>query len=73
MNSRALGSLVKARREELRVDQRTLAGLSGVAVHTISNVERGSGNPTLMVVSRLLDVLGLELAVRPRTKDSTSS
>lgn len=67
MNSAVFGELVKARREELRVDQRTLAGLAGVAVHTISNVELGRGNPTLKVVARLLDVLGLELAVRPRT------
>jgi transcriptional regulator with XRE-family HTH domain len=67
MNPTTFGELVKARREELRVDQRTLASLAGVAVHTVSNIELGRGNPTLKVVSRLLDVLGLELVSRART------
>lgn len=72
MNPESLGELVKARRQELRVDQRTLANLAGVAVHTLSNIELGHGNPTLKVVARLLDVLGLELAVRPRTPGGSS-
>lgn len=66
MNAKALGTLVKARREELRVDQRTLAELAGVAVHTVSNLEVGRGNPTLGVLARVLDALGLELAVKTR-------
>lgn len=66
MNAKVLGELVKRRRQELRVDQSTLAELAGVAVHTVSNMEHGGGNPTLKIVERVLDVLGLELVVRPR-------
>jgi transcriptional regulator with XRE-family HTH domain len=70
MNTVEFGALVRARRDELRIDQRTLGSLANVAVHTISNIELGRGNPTLSVVSRLLDVLGLDLTVRPRSRDT---
>lgn len=59
---------MKERRQELRLDQRTLSELSGVAIHTISNIERGEGNPTLEVMNRLLEVLGLEVQLRPRVR-----
>ena len=45
------------------IDQRTLGKLSGVAVHTLSNIEAGSGNPTVGTLKRVLDVLGMELQV----------
>lgn len=67
VNESLFGQLVKGRRKELRVDQRTLADLAAVAVHTVSDIEAGHGNPTLKVVCRLLEALGLELVVAPRT------
>jgi y4mF family transcriptional regulator len=66
MNAGQLGALVTKRRQELRIDQATLAGLAGVSIHTVSNLEQGRSNPTLKVVERVLDALGLELTVRPR-------
>jgi len=43
-----------------------LAELTGLSVHTISDVESGKGNPTLGVVGKLGDCLGLEVTLRPR-------
>jgi len=68
MNTEQLGSVLQQRRKVLRIDQRTLAELAGVSSHTVSKIETGSGNPTLKVISRLLEVLGLELVVRPRLR-----
>ncbi len=48
----------------LRVDQRTLSEISGIAVHTLSNIEAGKGNPTVATLERVLDALGMELRVQ---------
>lgn len=70
MNIEELGSHLRARRKELGVDQLTLSELSGVSVHTLSNIESGKGNPTFDVLVRVLDVLGLELKLDvPRPGD----
>jgi len=55
---------IKARREMLRVTQETLAELSGVGLRTLKQFERGKGNPTLLTVQKLADVLGLELSLQ---------
>lgn len=60
----AFGDLIVQRRQSLGIDQRTLCQLSHVAVHTLSNIESGKGNPTVATMSRILSVLGMELQVR---------
>jgi y4mF family transcriptional regulator len=66
MKKPPLGQAIRIRRKELGVDQRTLSELSGVSVHTISDIESGKGNPTLSTVEDLLNVLGLELTLQAR-------
>jgi DNA-binding phage protein len=51
------------------VDQSSVAELAGVSTHTLSNIESGKGTPTLESLSRVLDVLGLELAIQPKTNE----
>ncbi|VGO21049.1 helix-turn-helix domain-containing protein [Pontiella sulfatireligans] len=63
MNPFEIGKTLKSRRQLLGVDQQSLAQLSGVSVHTLSNIESGKGNPSLLVLGRLLDALGMELKV----------
>ncbi|MDA0813380.1 MAG: helix-turn-helix domain-containing protein [Verrucomicrobia bacterium] len=66
-----LGELVRGRRRHLGVSQMDLAALTQVAVHTVSDIESGKGNPTLAILLKILDPLGLELCVRPKsTPDS---
>ncbi|PCI96956.1 MAG: transcriptional regulator [Flavobacteriales bacterium] len=55
---------IKTRREMLQVNQETLAELSGVSLRTLKQFESGKGNPTLQTMSKLADVLGLELTLQ---------
>lgn len=55
---------IKERREILQVTQETLAELSGVGLRTLKQFESGKGNPTLLTITKLADVLGLEIALK---------
>jgi transcriptional regulator with XRE-family HTH domain len=68
-----IGRLLRSRRRALGVSQRDLAELSGIAVHTLSNIESGDGNPSLNVIGRILDTLGLEMVLRPRRTSEASA
>ncbi len=63
MNTERIGQIIRARRDMLGIDQRTLSEISGVAVHTLSNIESGGGNPTVKSLNRILGALGMELRV----------
>ncbi len=54
---------IKMRRESLKVTQDTLAELSGVGLRTLKQFESGKGNPTLLTLQKLTDVLGLEVSL----------
>jgi transcriptional regulator with XRE-family HTH domain len=64
-----LGTLLRERRRSLGTLQEDLAGLAGISVHTLSNLESGKGNPSLDVLERLLDCLGLQLTIAPRAPE----
>ena len=72
MNARELGRVILERRRNLDLDQRSLAEIAGISVHSLSNLESGKGNPTLRVLTALADSLGLEvrLMVRNRSIDA---
>lgn len=55
---------IKARREVLQVTQETLAELSGVGLRTLKQFESGKGNPTLLTLQKIADVLGMELCLK---------
>ncbi|MCF7792926.1 MAG: helix-turn-helix domain-containing protein [Candidatus Cloacimonetes bacterium] len=59
-----LGKLIKQRRKILRINQQDLAEISEIALHTISDIESGKGNPTLLVINKLCEILGLELQIK---------
>jgi len=54
---------IKKRREVLQVTQETLAELSGVGLRTLKQFESGKGNPTLLTLQKLADVLGMEVSL----------
>ncbi len=58
-----VGLAVKKRRKELGITQPDLAELAGISTNTLYKLERGRGNPTLQVLVKLADVLGLALAL----------
>jgi transcriptional regulator with XRE-family HTH domain len=61
MHFKELIKTIKERREVLQVTQETLAELSGVGLRTLKQFESGKGNPTLLTLSKLADVLGMEV------------
>jgi HTH-type transcriptional regulator / antitoxin HipB len=61
-----LGAVVRAIRREAGIDQATAAGLAGVGVRFLGDVERGKSTLRLGLVLQVLDRLGLELTVTRR-------
>lgn len=55
---------IKERREALQVTQKTLAELSGVGLRTLKQFESGKGNPTLLTLQKISDVLGMEVCIK---------
>ena len=66
MNTKELGETIKNRRKELNIIQPHLAELAGISVNTLYKIERGQNNPTLDVLNKILEVLGLELKIEIR-------
>lgn len=54
---------IKERRKVMQVTQETLAELSGVGLRTLKQFESGKGNPTLLTLQKLADVLGMEICL----------
>jgi transcriptional regulator with XRE-family HTH domain len=67
MHYQALIKQLKDRRESLQVTQDTLADISGVSLRALKQLESGKGNPTLETLSKLAEVLGLELSLQLKT------
>ena len=63
MNFEAIAKYLVERRKTLGVSQRELAELSGISLHSLSNIESGKGNPTFEVLQRLCRFLGLRITV----------
>ena len=61
-----LRDIMKQRRETLSLTQVDLAEMSQVSLATIKDIERSKGNPTLNKVTKILDILGIEIEYRIR-------
>ena len=69
MSMTSIGEEFRNRRKELRITQPQLAELAKVSVNTINKLERGTGNTTLEILTKLGDILGLELSLKPKSID----
>lgn len=58
-----LGVVIKQRRQRLRIRQNDLADLAGVGLRTVIAIETGVANPSFETLSKIGDVLGLELTL----------
>lgn len=63
-----LASAIKKRREELGITQEHLAEVASVGLRTLKAIESGKGNPTFSSISKLADVLGLEIIIQVKNK-----
>lgn len=58
-----VGANIRRLRKERGLSQETLAGEAGLAMRHLGRIERGEGNPTVAVLGRLAEVLGVHPTV----------
>jgi len=58
-----LGELIQQRRKALKITQPHLAELAGISVNSLYKIERGESNPTLDLIKKITEVLGLEIKI----------
>lgn len=63
MEREELGKLINHRRKVLGLTIRDLAELTGMSKTTISQIERGTGNPTFEALQNIFEYLNLEIKV----------
>ena len=63
MKKRQIGKAIAERRDTLCITQARLAKLSGVSVHTLSNIETGEGNVTLDTLLKVTSTIGYKVRV----------
>lgn len=56
-----IGKSIKHRRKALKITQPNLAQLAKVATNTLYKIERGQANPTIDILEKITNVLGLEV------------
>jgi len=57
----SLHTTIKERRTILRLTQQDLAEMSGVGLRTLKEIESGKGNPSLAILNKIADILGMEV------------
>lgn len=63
----SIGERIKQRRKMLNITQEQLAVIAEVGINTLTKIERDEGNPTLKVLLKVLDTLGLEIKITIKT------
>ena len=62
-NSKELGEVIRSERKRLKVTQRELAMTAGVGLRYLIELERGKSTARMEGVFKVLQVLGMKLAV----------
>ncbi len=58
-----IADVMKQRRRDLKISQSDLAEMAGVGIATVKDIERGVGNPSLKMMEKIADVLGMEIDI----------
>ncbi|MCX6181419.1 MAG: helix-turn-helix transcriptional regulator [Bacteroidetes bacterium] len=56
-----IGEIIRKRRKELGITQPHLAEIAEISPNTLYKIERGQTNPSLLVLQKITDVLGMEI------------
>ena len=56
---RIIGANIRRLRKERGLSQEELAGEAGLAMRHLGRIERGEGNPTVSMLGKIADVLGV--------------
>lgn len=57
-------SIIKERRSLLGLTQQDLADYTGLSLRIIKSIEAGKGNPSVSTLSKIAEILGLELQLK---------
>ena len=68
MSVQQIGKQIQKRRKALRIIQADLSEIAGVSLRTIKAIEKGDANPTIDVLNRVLEPLGLSITATERIK-----
>jgi len=63
-----LGEQIAQRRKYFRISQADLAEMAGVSLRTVSAIENGSANPSISILSKILEILGFVITLQERIK-----
>lgn len=63
MDKIEIGHIIQNRRNSLFIKQEDLAEMTGISSKTIYLIESGNGNPSIDTLNKLLETLGLEIAM----------
>ncbi|MFM7022385.1 MAG: helix-turn-helix domain-containing protein [Flavobacteriales bacterium] len=58
---KTIGHTIKNRRKELGITQPHLAEIAGISLNSLYKIERGQTNPTLNILEKITEVLGMEI------------
>lgn len=61
-----IGKRLSERRKRLRVTQKDLAEIAGVSVSTISAIELGKTNPSIALLNKISEPIGLVVSLSER-------
>ena len=67
-DSKLFGSLIRKKRKDQRLTQEELAALAGVGVRFVRELERGKENCRIGLAFKVMQTLGLSLAVYERER-----
>jgi len=56
-----LGRQIRDRRKVLDITQPDLSEIAGISTNTLYKIETGQANPSIGIINKILDVLGMEL------------
>jgi transcriptional regulator with XRE-family HTH domain len=68
MEISSLGKAIMERRKDLGITQSRLAELADININTLYKLEKGQANPTLDVLVKIADILGMELRLEVKRK-----
>lgn len=63
-----LGEQIAQRRKYFRISQADLAEMAGVSLCTVNAIENGSANPSISILSKILEILGFVITLQERVK-----
>ena len=63
MTNKEIGKQIKERRKVLRITQPDLAEMAEISINTLYKIERGQANPTIQMVNKIAEILGMEIKI----------